>query len=896
MTRIRCGCLRGAVTGALTLSLLVGIAALPADAAGFSDEAVEKAIRRGAEFLWSRQRPDGSWETTATNHNDKYTLGPTAINVYALLESGVHPTDPRMTRAIKYLEKAYSDMTYCLAFRALAYGAALKRDPRFRNALRKDVRQLILSIDREGGYTYVSPGRPPAPSAYSSYCGGRADQSNSQYGLLGVWAGALHGEEVPKKYWQLSLKYWLNRQAADGGWGYSVKGRPEPYMAMSLAGLASLYVCTDNLHASQFLSCRGNQMLPAIEKALAWIDEHFAAIRRQGTWFYYTLYGIERIALASGRKHLGGRDWYRFGAEELLARQAGDGSWTMGGGAMSGTPCATTAYALLFLLRGRRPVLFNRLEYDGDWNNRPRALANLTRWFGKQFEREVHWQTISIASPVAEWHDAPLLCLTGSQAPKLTDEQVVKLRRFVHQGGTLFSLTECGGAGFRTGIRDLYAKLFPDWKLADLPAGHDIYTIHYRLPAVPKFLQVFNGARPVAVHCDLDLPRAWQANAYRTAVAYYRAAANVVAYTNDKPALSGELRARGVSHWPEAYNGPTRQTVRLARLRHGGNCDPEPGAYERFARLMARRQKVRVEVLGPMEIDDLAAAKAPLATLTGTGTLTLSEQQIGRLKAWLDSGGTLLIDAAGGDEEFASSAEALLEKTFGRRALRRLAGTAEVYTVEGFEMPTVGYRRRLRETLGASAPPRLKAVFLGDRPAVYFSADDITCGLVGYPSYTVQGYSPNTCFALVRNLAVLAAGTDLEPQQADRAVRQAFALRNNDRAAKALDGDLTTKWTTGAPMRAGDWFTVDLGKPTRVTKIVLDTRGSPTHHPRGFTVFLSRDGKAWRKALDSKGGGTMTGVKFPKNARVRHVKFELTGAHPTLPWSVHEVVVETAEE
>ena len=68
-------------------------------------------------------------------------------------------------------------------------------------------------------------------------------------------------------------------------------------MAMSLAGLASLYVCSDNLHAAQFLRCRGNKEMPALGKALAYVDEHFEDIRRQGSWFYYTLYGIERIAL-----------------------------------------------------------------------------------------------------------------------------------------------------------------------------------------------------------------------------------------------------------------------------------------------------------------------------------------------------------------------------------------------------------------------------------------------------------------------------------------------------------------------------------------------------------------------------------------------------------------------
>jgi len=891
-----------AVALAGAICLWPAVSALAAAAGGFSDEAVERAIARGVSYLWAQQRADGSWRTTGTNFDARYAVGPTAICAYALLESGVHPNDPRMVKTLEFLEKTPAEMTYCRAFRALAYGAAVSREPKLRKLLQQDVRALILSMDREGGYTYPARGSIPAASEYSAFTGKAADQSNTQYGLLGVWAGALHDEEVPGKYWQLSLNYWLKRQFPDGGWGYSSAGRKEPYMAMTLAGLASVYVCTDNLYATKFLGCRGNTDVASIEKALGWVDGNFNAIRRQGNWFYYTLYGIERVALASGRKYLGANDWYRVGAAELLARQAGDGSWTIGGGNYSGGPCATTSYALLFLLRGRRPVLINRLEYEGDWNNRPRALANLTRWFSRQFEREVHWQVISLQAPVEEWHDAPLLCVTGSLAPKLSDEQVAKLRRFVHEGGTIFSITECAGAGFQSGIRELYQKLFPGREITQLPPGHDIYGMHYRLAGRPAFFEVSNGARPLAIHCDVDLPRTWQAGQYRTAPIYYQAAVNVVAYTNDKPALAGELRARGTSPWPPPRKGASRLTVSVARLKHAANCDPEPLAYERFGRLLARRERIGLNVLGPIEIARLPESGAKRAVLTGTGKLTLSDAEKATLTAWLGAGGRLLIDAAGGDKDFAESAEAIVEEMLGRRSARTLSGTAGLYNVKGFEIERVNYRRNLREVLGESAGPRVRAVLRDGQAVAYLSGDDITCGLVGYPSYTVRGYTPETAYELVRNFLLegvgTAAGGAVGPatKPAGPASRQASASRRSDQAGKAVDGDPATKWDTGGPMQAGDWLAVDLGAFVRVRKITLDTRGSPQEHPRGFRMYLSPDGKRWGKsALESKGGATLTAVGFSNKPRVRYIKFELTNGHDTLPWSVHEVRVETEE-
>jgi hypothetical protein len=70
----------------------------------------------------------------------------------------------------------------------------------------------------------------------------------------------------------------------------------------------------------------------------------------------------------------------------------------------------------------------------------------------------------------------------------------------------------------------------------------------------------------------------------------------------------------------------------------------------------------------------------------------------------------------------------------------------------------VRYRRRTRALLGRRAEPSLRAVMIDNRPAVYFSREDITCGLVGYPSYTVHGYAPQTAFELLRNITLAASG------------------------------------------------------------------------------------------------------------------------------------------
>ena len=64
-----------------------------------------------------------------------------------------------------------------------------------------------------------------------------------------------------------------------------------------------------------------------------------------------------------------------------------------------------------FLIRGRAPVVMSKLQYAGNWNERPRDLANLVQWMSKQTERHLNWQIVNLQAPVHELHDAPILCV-----------------------------------------------------------------------------------------------------------------------------------------------------------------------------------------------------------------------------------------------------------------------------------------------------------------------------------------------------------------------------------------------------------------------------------------------------------------------------------------------------
>ncbi len=735
--------------------ILAGTSQVFAQATGlmeFSDKAVKEAIDKGIKALWDQCSPQGTWMAHGAPANQPmyYPDGPTALAAYALLENNVNPQDPRMKKTLEWLAKQNCDKTYSLGIRCNVWLSVSEKDDSYKKYLRKDAQKLWENTVN-GSYWYP---------IFKDKADLRYDNSNSQYGLLGVWAASLANIEVPTKYWEIVMKHWIDHQNADGGWEYQGPGGQSTH-TMTAAGVASLYVCLDNLLADAFIKCNVNNEFLNVKRGLDWFDRNFLKYV-QGAPNGYFLYGIERVGLASGYKYFGTADWYKLGATQLINAQLPNGQWRGGWGDLP-----ETCFALLFLARGRNAILFNKLEYQGDWNNRPRNLSSITYWISRTFETKVNWQIINLRVPVTEWHDAPMLFISGSKAPVFSDAEIDKIREFVYQGGTIVSCTECKGKDFEKGIREAYKRMFPEYELVPIAPDHELYGIYFKLSGKPKFSILTNGVRPLVIHTDEDISLDWQLKKSATKKNSFQVAANIARYVTDKIT---DLRPRGTSHWPEDKQYPTAGSVKIARLQFAGNYDPEKLAYRRFTLMMARDYGLDVQVTSPLDIaKDLAGAEAKIAVLTGTGKLILNAAEKEALKAFTDKGGLLFIDAAGGSLPFANSAENLIEEIYGKRSLKTLPLTSDIYTLKNADpklvIRDVLYRSKTQARLGSgNKSPHLKVVLNDkDQPIVIFSPEDITAGLVGFPAHTIDGYERDSAFQLMRNIALLVSGKEIKP-------------------------------------------------------------------------------------------------------------------------------------
>ena len=433
---------------------------------------------------------------------------------------------------------------------------------------------------------------------------------------------------------------------------------------MTAAGVATLFITQDYVGPGQSAKCVGNVTSPsskAIDKGLAYMAAHLADWTPENAHFglpatewypCYTLYGVERIGVASGLKYIGTTDWYEYGADWCVKHQARDGSWNR--------PADTdnTALALLFLARGRAPILVNKVQYDdatgpnagqpGHWDERPRDVANVVRWAGRQAERDLNWQVTNLKVPEADLHDAPFLYLSGNQALRLSADAKQKLKRFCESGGTILFNADCGGATgtagataqnpFVTSVVGLARELFPDDEFRDLPASSPVYQEQFlpsRWKRPPTIRALSNGVRELMFLLPDDPARAWQLRQTLGAgnEEAFQAFQDIILYGTDKQ----PLRVKGIPFLvtPDEAVKATR-TITVGRAKYAGNWDPEPGGWRRLAAVLHNRAKVDLDVktiaLGHGE---LKPGSVQVLDLTGTTPLHLPAAQQAELKAFV---------------------------------------------------------------------------------------------------------------------------------------------------------------------------------------------------------------------------------------------------------------------
>lgn len=376
--------------------------------AGFTAK-VADAIRRGAmKVRHELTIPDRG--LLEPKDDAPQPEGYLALGLLTLLHAEVAADDAVVRQGFAHLRRRRVRETYSLALAMMAlerlHAPLHERDQLLSGALAKPVPRHLVGDDAIAMQRWTtdllanrdSDVRPEYLTRWR-YSGPGFDNSNTQYGGLGLHSADLCEQKIGRTNWFAVAAHWLEvqcpaegpavpvsllpiepataannpgqsgkpgtttgggrttaqRRAAPRGWDYG-RGDATPYGGMTTAGISSLTIALS--HLQQGKGKVDGDLRKKIDQAIlsgfAWLSKWKAPRHVPGAdlghamnWWYYHLYGLERACELSNVGLIDGHDWYHDHALLLLASQQADGGWGR---------LEETCWAILFLKKAQLPV------------------------------------------------------------------------------------------------------------------------------------------------------------------------------------------------------------------------------------------------------------------------------------------------------------------------------------------------------------------------------------------------------------------------------------------------------------------------------------------------------------------------------------------------------------
>ncbi len=753
----------------VTLAILCGLvgtvfAPFPA-AADVTGPEVERAIKNGVRFLIRQQRADGSWPEI----DEDAKTGTTSLVTLALLTAGEPVDSPHITRSLEFLRRydpGQLDSVYAVSLQTMVFAAATPKT---------DIVKIQANVDwlQEAQLKPGDHALWPGSWSYKMSKTRHGDNSNSQYALLGLYAATEAGVKVKEDVWKLAREYWQRYQMRDGSWTYTPDAN-NPSASMTCAGISSLIISgLKRFQGAEKLvgehgveNCGKGTTDKHLDAGINWMTTHFSVDQNfpsGGQWKYYFLYGLERTGRLSGVRFFGNHDWYREGAEELVHEQDPlEGRWR--GQMYEQYPVVATSFALLFLAKGRSPVIINKLRHGtgADWNNDVDDVRNLVGAVSRDWNHLLTWQVVN--PNVARLEDmlqAPIVFFNGHESPTFSPRGEKNLRDFVEQGGFIFAEACCDSKEFDKGFKELMARLFPEegYQLKPLAADHPVWRSKWRLtPQDHPLWGIEHGCRTVVIYSPDDLSCDWnqietQSELPRVTKAT-RIGQNVVDYATGRELPADKLAVPDVKDFKSDPGRPG--ALRIAKLRHAGDWNVAPLAIPNLTTTLRDKLKFDV-VIDHKELfpTDPNIIHYPLIYIHGRAALSFDEADKVALRKHLDpGGGTLFADAACGSPAFDAAFRKFIAELLPKNPLVPIPRDDEIYTANTrFDLKDVQYSKAAG---GGKDYPQLEGVKINGGWAVIYSKYDIGCALERHQGLDCKGYTYESAMRIASNIVIYA--------------------------------------------------------------------------------------------------------------------------------------------
>ncbi|MGL4943545.1 MAG: hypothetical protein ACRC46_10185 [Thermoguttaceae bacterium] len=337
----------------------------------------ERLVERGVAFLRDAQTPDGAW-------SPQVGIGPTAVVVKGLLDSGVATDDPMLAKGLAFLTKSvqadggiytaggsYQNYETCLAMMCLAAADEIAAKSPNGNKYKETLSRAETYV-RKNQFTDENENLTKETEQFRGGAGygehKRPDLSNTHFFIEALRSVGRGGDDPAIQKALVFVSRCQNLESEhntlsfatknpDGGFIYSCadetskagetsEGGLRSYASMTYAGLKSL------LYAGVTKDDR------RVRAAREWIAKHYdvttnPGMGQSGLFYYYQVMakslgaiGSPELISADGTKHL----WRNDLIAVLAEKQNSDGSWSNPETRwLEGDPNLVTGYVLIVL-------------------------------------------------------------------------------------------------------------------------------------------------------------------------------------------------------------------------------------------------------------------------------------------------------------------------------------------------------------------------------------------------------------------------------------------------------------------------------------------------------------------------------------------------------------------
>jgi hypothetical protein len=729
--------------------LAIALAALApvffAERAGAAEDAppkvtaaqVDAAIKKGIAVVRANLRG-------YRGHN---TVGYAAMGVMALLNAGVPANDPVVANAINDIVRNAPVATGSSNSYMGAYVAG--------------VVNMLLEMLHDPQHDKLAAQMTARLRALQEGDGGWGDFSRTQFALMGLKAAEDMGVKVHAQAYQDALRYLKSGQLRDGSFGYKPGGGGNAgYGSMTAAGITSLFIVNEQAMKNSRI-CGQQPNDAALRLALDWLDGNFTVRGnpRNGGYHSYYLYALERIGVLLSQKHIGKHDWYREGAAYLVAQQKPGGAW--------GPERLSTEFALLFLGKGRAPIVIQKLRHEGEWNSDPYDVKDVARQASRELGMPMTTQVIDGASTTEDLLAAPILYLQGHSKFTFAPQFRTAIKAYIDQGGFVVASACCGKEGFDAAFRTEMKLMFPDAAFEKVEPEHDIFSIRHKI-ADPKafMLEGLNtGCRTAVFYAPHDLCCAWggcQGCTDKDCLAGEEAkklGVNLIAYATGFTRLRNKLDEIAVVQVEKDANGEAKRgALVIGQVFHNGEWNPDPGSISNLTRTLKEQFGMKAEVakrqvvLGADELGDY-----PILYITGHKKFHFEAAQIDALRKHLDQGGFLLADPCCGRGEFDLALRQLCKDLYPDNPLTAVPAGHSILQ-EPYLLDKVAYKKSVQVKFPeVGTQPQLESVNAPDgRLKIVYSRFNFGCELQGHACADCLGIAGKDAYRVAVNAVLYA--------------------------------------------------------------------------------------------------------------------------------------------